>query len=95
MQGRFNSLQRGSNLYGYSGPPNPKVLLVGESWGADEDKAKLPFAGVSGQELWRMLGQAFSDAHPFIRRLLICAMLGGALLGYLFAMSGFMQWVLG
>lgn len=64
MQGLCNSSQRGSNLYGYSGPPNPKVLLVGEAWGADEDKAKLPFAGVSGQELWRMLGQAFSDAHP-------------------------------
>ena len=51
-------------MYGYSGPDNPKVLLVGEAWGADEDKAKLPFVGVSGQELWRILGQAFSSIRP-------------------------------
>jgi uracil-DNA glycosylase len=51
-------------MYGYSGPDNPRILLVGEAWGADEEKAKLPFVGVSGQELWRMLGQAFADIRP-------------------------------
>lgn len=48
----------------YSGPPNPRILLVGEAWGADEEKAKLPFVGVSGQELWRILGEAFPDIAP-------------------------------
>jgi len=51
-------------MYGYSGPNNPKILLVGEAWGADEEKAKKPFVGVSGQELWRILGQAFSEVRP-------------------------------
>jgi DNA polymerase len=51
-------------MFGYSGPPNPRILLVGEAFGAEEEKAKLPFVGVSGQELWRMLGQAFADVRP-------------------------------
>jgi len=52
------------NAVGYSGPPNPKILIVGEAWGADEEKMRLPFVGVSGQELWRMLGEAFPDIRP-------------------------------
>lgn len=48
----------------YSGPTNPKILLVGEAWGADEEKVKLPFVGVSGQELWRLLGEAFAGVAP-------------------------------
>lgn len=48
----------------YSGPPNPRILLVGEAWGADEEKMRLPFVGVSGQELWRILGEAFPDIEP-------------------------------
>jgi uracil-DNA glycosylase len=51
-------------MYGYSGPEMPRILICGEAWGADEEKAKLPFVGVSGQELWRMLGQAFADVRP-------------------------------
>src|SRR3974390_3134109 len=51
-------------FYAYSGPKRPRILLVGEAFGAEEEKAKLPFAGVSGQELWRMLGQAFPDIRP-------------------------------
>lgn len=50
--------------YGYSGPPNPKILITGEAWGADEEKTKKPFVGVSGQELWRMLGEAFPHVRP-------------------------------
>jgi uracil-DNA glycosylase len=49
---------------GYSGPTNPKILICGEAWGADEEKTKLPFVGVSGQELWRMLGEAFPSVRP-------------------------------
>jgi len=56
--------KREDAMFGYSGPPDPKILIVGEAWGADEEKTKLPFVGVSGQELWRMLGQAFSDIRP-------------------------------
>lgn len=52
------------NLYGYSGPPDPKILIVGEAWGEHEDKMKKPFVGVSGQELWRMLGEAFPHIRP-------------------------------
>jgi len=51
-------------FYAYSGPRNPRILLIGEAFGAEEEKAKLPFVGVSGQELWRILGQAFPDVHP-------------------------------
>jgi uracil-DNA glycosylase len=48
----------------YSGPSSPNILLVGEAWGADEEKMKLPFVGVSGQELWRILGESFPDIRP-------------------------------
>jgi uracil-DNA glycosylase len=51
-------------MAGYSGPLDPKILIVGEAWGADEEKARLPFVGVSGQELWRMLGEAFPHIRP-------------------------------
>ena len=36
----------------------PRLLLVGESWGQNEDVWKLPFVGHSGKELIRMLGDA-------------------------------------
>lgn len=52
------------NAHGYSGHPDPSILIVGEAWGADEEKMKLPFVGVSGQELWRMLGEAFPHVRP-------------------------------
>ena len=38
------------------GNPEAKVMLIGEAPGADEDRAGLPFVGVSGQLLDRMLG---------------------------------------
>jgi len=60
---RYRSMN--SDLFhAYSGPRNPRILLVGEAFGEAEEKAKLPFVGVSGQELWRMLGQAFSEVRP-------------------------------
>ncbi|MCE5191506.1 MAG: hypothetical protein LLG08_07095, partial [Actinomycetia bacterium] len=43
---------------GGDGPENAKVMLVGEAWGAEEDRTGLPFQGASGQELSRMLHEA-------------------------------------
>ncbi len=48
----------------YSGSRQPKLLLVGEAWGAEEDQFRRPFIGQSGQELWRMLGEAMPLEHP-------------------------------
>lgn len=41
-----------------SGPSNAEVILVGEAWGADEERARKPFVGSSGQELTRILVDA-------------------------------------
>jgi uracil-DNA glycosylase len=35
-----------------------KILICGEAWGAEEEKARAPFIGASGQELTRMLDEA-------------------------------------
>lgn len=35
-----------------------KILICGEAWGAEEEKARAPFVGSSGQELTRMLSEA-------------------------------------
>lgn len=40
------------------GSPNAKILLVGESWGAEEERTQLPFQGMSGQELNKLLAEA-------------------------------------
>lgn len=40
------------------GPRDARVLLVGEAWGFEEDRAKLPFIGSAGKELDRMLAEA-------------------------------------
>ena len=42
----------------WSGPRRPRILLVGEAWGESEAGLRRPFAGNSGKELWRMLGDA-------------------------------------
>jgi DNA polymerase len=44
-----------TNLVFADGNPQAKVMLVGEAPGADEDRQGLPFVGVSGQLLDRML----------------------------------------
>ena len=41
-----------------NGPIPARLMLVGEAWGADEDRLKQPFVGASGQELNRMLQEA-------------------------------------
>lgn len=48
-------------FYGTSGPKDAEVVLVGEAWGADEDAAKRPFVGMSGNELGRILAEAGID----------------------------------
>lgn len=40
------------------GPRNAQIALVGEAFGAEEEKTGLPFMGQSGQELSRMLQEA-------------------------------------
>jgi len=35
-----------------------KIALIGEAWGAEEEKARAPFIGASGYELTRMLSEA-------------------------------------
>jgi len=47
--------------FGTSGPPNAKLVLVGEAWGYDEFIAKVPFVGASGSELTRILADAGVD----------------------------------
>lgn len=44
--------------YGTTGPRNARIMVVGEAWGADEDRLKKPFQGTSGQELDKMLAEA-------------------------------------
>lgn len=46
------------------GPRRPRILIVGESWGPQEEAMQEPFVGSAGQELWRMLGEAFPDVAP-------------------------------
>jgi uracil-DNA glycosylase len=47
------------------GNPKAKVMLVGEAPGADEDRLGLPFVGVSGQLLDRMMATIGLDRTSF------------------------------
>lgn len=40
------------------GPIPARIMIVGESWGVDEENSGRPFEGVSGQEMNRMLQEA-------------------------------------
>lgn len=55
-------------FYGTSGPANPRIVILGEAWGESEDRTKKPFAGESGRELFRMLGEAMPDIEPELHR---------------------------
>lgn len=44
--------------FGTSGPRTANIVVCGESWGYEEDLAKIPFVGQSGKELDRMLLEA-------------------------------------
>ncbi len=45
-----------TNLVFADGNPDARVMIIGEAPGADEDRLGLPFVGVSGKLLDRMLG---------------------------------------
>jgi DNA polymerase len=54
-----------TNLVFGDGNPNARVMIVGEAPGADEDRQGLPFVGVSGQLLDRMLACIGLDRSQF------------------------------
>jgi uracil-DNA glycosylase family 4 len=45
-------------FFGTSGPKNADIVLVGESWGSEEEQAQRPFVGQSGKELDRILEES-------------------------------------
>jgi uracil-DNA glycosylase len=54
-----------TNLVFADGNPAARVMLVGEAPGADEDRLGLPFVGVSGQLLDRMMASIGLDRTTF------------------------------
>jgi DNA polymerase len=54
-----------TNLVFADGNPKAEVMLVGEAPGADEDRQGLPFVGVSGQLLDRMMAAIGHDRTTF------------------------------
>jgi DNA polymerase len=54
-----------TNLVFADGNPKADVMLVGEAPGADEDRQGLPFVGVSGQLLDRMMAAIGLDRTTF------------------------------
>lgn len=42
-----------------SGPQNARIVIVGEAWGQREEELRRPFCGASGQELIRMIREAW------------------------------------
>ncbi|MBT5415525.1 MAG: uracil-DNA glycosylase [Rhodospirillaceae bacterium] len=57
--------QTATNLVFGDGNPTARIMFVGEAPGADEDRQGLPFVGVSGQLLDRMLGWIGLDREAF------------------------------
>jgi DNA polymerase len=54
-----------TNLVFADGNPKAEIMLVGEAPGADEDRQGLPFVGVSGQLLDRMMAAIGYDRSTF------------------------------
>lgn len=46
------------NIPGTKGNPNARIMIVGEAYGAQEDRENKPFVGASGKELDSMLREA-------------------------------------
>lgn len=59
--------------FGTSGPVDAKIVLVGESWGAEELKEKRPFVGSSGTELTRILAEAGLDRNSILMTNVVAA----------------------
>lgn len=51
-----------------SGSAKPRLVVVGEAWGESEDQVHRPFAGESGKEFFRMLGEAMPEIEPELHR---------------------------
>jgi uracil-DNA glycosylase len=49
---------------GYAGSRKPKMLVVAEAWGENEQKLRQPLVGYSGKEFFLMLGEAMPDLAP-------------------------------
>ena len=49
-----------------------KIALVGEAWGQEEEKKRLPFQGTSGKELTRMLSDAGIDRQELLITNVFC-----------------------
>lgn len=51
--------------FGTAGSRTPRILLLAESWGREEEAMQTPLIGQSGKELFRMLGEALGsdDLH--------------------------------
>ncbi|MFW5805510.1 MAG: uracil-DNA glycosylase [Bacteroidales bacterium] len=67
------SKTRNKPVFG-QGPPDAKIVIIGEGPGADEDKKGLPFVGRSGQLLDKILTACnFSrEKHVFIGNIVKC-----------------------
>jgi DNA polymerase len=66
--GRFDGIslrKTATNLVFADGNPKAQVMLIGEAPGADEDRQGLPFVGVSGQLLDRMMAAVGLDRTTF------------------------------
>lgn len=48
----------------WAGSRSPRMVIVGEAWGESEAEFRTPFAGQSGMELFRMLGEAMPYEAP-------------------------------
>ena len=48
----------------WSGPRNARTVILGEAWGAGEERTRRPFSHESGKELWKMLGEAWPEVAP-------------------------------
>lgn len=60
------STQERDLWYGTRGPPDAPIVLVGESWGLEEQQALQPFVGTSGTELNRILADAGVDPNAIL-----------------------------
>lgn len=54
-----------------AGAKKPRIVLVGEAWGADESQLRQPFVGSSGKELFLMLGEAMPGIEPELHAQLV------------------------
>jgi uracil-DNA glycosylase len=47
-----------------TGSATPRIVILGEAWGREENYQQKPFVGASGKELFRMLFEVFPEIAP-------------------------------